>query len=77
MFKHQTNISKAGSRGEKKKQEKMAQLLEAKKHQERMEFKKNVGDLKKGITDVGASSFKIVHLSSKMAGEEAKKFRDV
>ena len=74
MFKHQTNISKAGSRGEKKK---MAQLLEAKKHQERREFKKNVGDLKKGITDVGASSFKIVHLSSKMAGEEAKKFRDV
>ena len=73
MMCKQSYISKA----ERKQNEKMAQLLEDKKQQERVQISKNLGELKKGIKTTGVASFKIVHLGSKMAGEEAKKLVEV
>ena len=51
----------------------MAQIAEAQRKEELIEIKRNAGDIKRGMMEVGSASFKIAQVGSKMAGEEMRK----
>ena len=61
------------TKAERKHNEWLEKMAEAKRREEKADIQRNAGQLKQGLKECASASFKIAHISSKIAGEEIQK----